>query len=98
MVESINADVAVQVSGGVSAEKGRVSTPGPKTAAPVAAPKVETLDHAITLSVDDLTHEVIALVRDRATNKVIGEIPAEEMRTAAKVIRAIVGQNVDKVI
>jgi uncharacterized FlaG/YvyC family protein len=97
MVENINADVAIQVAA-LSSEKNRVSAPAPKTSDPPASPKVETLDHAITLSVDDSTHEVIALVRDRATNKVIGEIPSEEMRTAAKVIRAIVGQNVDKVV
>jgi uncharacterized FlaG/YvyC family protein len=96
MVENINADVAIQVSA-LSAQKSRVSAPAPKTA-PSASPQVETLDHAITLSVDNLTHEVIALVRDRETNKVIGEIPAEEMRTAAKVIRAIIGQLVDKVV
>jgi uncharacterized FlaG/YvyC family protein len=95
MVEIIHADVAIQVSA-PPAEKSRGSAP--KVTASSPPPKVEALDHAITLSVDDLTHEVIALVRDRATNKVIGEIPAEEMRTAAKVIRAIIGQNVDKVV
>jgi uncharacterized FlaG/YvyC family protein len=95
MVAGINADTAVQLSAPTE-EKSRVTAA--KVTAPSAPPRVEALDHAITLSVDDLTHEVIALVRDRQTNKVIGEIPSEEMRTAAKVIRAIIGQFVDKVV
>jgi uncharacterized FlaG/YvyC family protein len=58
--------------------------------------KFESLGPAITLRIDESTHEVIAVVKDRETNKVIREIPPEEMRTASEVIRALIGRLVDK--
>jgi uncharacterized FlaG/YvyC family protein len=53
-------------------------------------------ERSLRLKVDQDTHEVIAEVIDQETNKVIREIPAEEMRRAGEVIRALLGQLVDK--
>jgi hypothetical protein len=54
-------------------------------------------DHILRLTVKPDTHEVIALVVDPVTDHVIREIPPEEMRRAAEVIRAIIGQLIDRV-
>jgi hypothetical protein len=74
----------------------KVRSSGADSPAAPAPPSVDTQGPAVSLRVDDHTHEVIAVIRDRSTDKVIGEIPPEEMRTAAKVIRALLGQLVDK--
>ena len=63
--------------------------------APSAPPVVS--DHILRLTVKPDTHEVIALVVDPVTDHVIREIPPEEMRRAAEVIRAIIGQLIDRV-
>src|SRR5512132_519769 len=55
-------------------------------------------DQEIHLTVRSDTHEVIATLVDIETNEVIRQIPAEETRRAAEVIRAITGQLVDKVV
>ena len=50
----------------------------------------------IRLTVKSDTHEVIATLVDTETNEVIREIPGEETRRAAEVIRGIAGQLLDK--
>jgi hypothetical protein len=74
----------------------KVRSSGRDSSAAPPTPPVETQSPIISLRVDNITHEVIAEIRDRETNKVIGEIPPEEMRTASKVIRSLLGQLVDK--
>jgi hypothetical protein len=74
----------------------KVRSPGKDRPTSPPTPLIETQGTAISLRVDNHTHEVIAEIRDRETNKVIGEIPPEEMRTASKVIRSLLGQLVDK--
>jgi uncharacterized FlaG/YvyC family protein len=54
-------------------------------------------DHEIRLTVNSDTHEVIATLIDLETNEVIREIPSEDMRRGAEVMRAIIGQIIDKV-
>ena len=93
MITNVNGDRGIAFPPPVP-EKVRSSGADNSTAPP--APRVETQGPSITLRVDDQTREVIAVIRDRETDKVIGEIPPEEMRTASKVIRALLGQLVDK--
>ncbi|TKB72169.1 MAG: flagellar protein FlaG [Nitrospira sp.] len=62
-----------------------------------AAPAADVPDYGLGLRVDEDTHEVIAVIVDRNTGKVIREIPSEDMRTASKVIRNLIGPLVDKV-
>ncbi|HLG44225.1 MAG TPA: flagellar protein FlaG [Nitrospirales bacterium] len=93
MITNVNGDKGIFLPPPLP-EKARSS--GEDNSAAPPAPRVETQGPSITLRVDDHTHEVIAVIRDRETDKVIGEIPPEEMRTAAKVIRALLGQLVDK--
>ncbi len=93
MITTINGDAGVVLPPPVP-EKARSSGGDSPAASPT--PHVETQGPSISLRVDEATHEVIAVIRDRETDKVIGEIPPEEMRTAAKVIRALLGQLVDK--
>ncbi|TAJ30689.1 MAG: hypothetical protein EPO64_03000 [Nitrospirae bacterium] len=64
-------------------------------AEPTPAPKIDLPTYGITLRVDDGTHEVIAVIVDRDTQRVIREIPSEEMRIAAKVIRNLISRHVD---
>jgi hypothetical protein len=52
----------------------------------------------LRLIVDADTHEVIATLVDAQTHEVIRHIPGEETRRAAEVIRAVTGQNIDKVV
>lgn len=76
-----------------SAPAARKATEAADTPRP--APVVK--DHGLRLTVTSDTHEVVATLVDRKTNKVIREIPSEEMQRAAEVIRAIIGQIVDRV-
>jgi len=52
--------------------------------------------YGFRLRVDDETHEVVAVIVDPETEAVVREIPPEEMRKAAEVIRALIGQLVDR--
>jgi hypothetical protein len=62
-----------------------------------SAPAADLPNYGFGLRVDEGTHEVIAIIVDRDTGKVIREIPSEEMRTASKVIRNLIGPLVDKI-
>jgi uncharacterized FlaG/YvyC family protein len=64
----------------------------PTRSAPVAD------DHGLRLTVRPDTHEVIATLVNTETNEVIRQIPGEETRRAAEVIRAITGQLIDKIV
>jgi hypothetical protein len=64
----------------------------PRRPAPVAN------DPGLRLTVTSDTHEVIATLVNTETNEVIRQIPGEETRRAAEVIRAITGQLIDKII
>ena len=68
----------------------------PVIEAPRQVPVVNTDE--VRLSVNAATHEVIATLVDAQTHEVIRQIPGEETRRAAEVIRAITGQIVDKVV
>ena len=57
-----------------------------------------TDDREIRLTVKSDTHEVIATLVNTQTNEVIREIPPAEMRKASEVIRALLGQSVDKLV
>jgi len=74
-----------------------------ETVTPIRARVVNTevlpqvADGELRLTVKTDTHEVLAALVDTQTNEVIREIPAEEMRRAAEVMRAIIGHLIDKV-
>ena len=99
MIDKLSADGLTQIqaahskSGSGTPRKPAPAESGPKPAAPAA----DAPDYGLGLRVDEHTHEVIAVVVDRSTGKVIREIPSEEMRTASKVIRNLIGPLVDKV-
>jgi len=78
--------------------------PAPKPAAPAesepahpqaSAPKTELPTYGVAFRVDDRTHEVIAVVVDRDTQRVVREIPSEEMRVAGDVIRNLLQVHID---
>jgi uncharacterized FlaG/YvyC family protein len=88
-----------QTSGGQSAAAAEASRKALQSSTPNTPPPPPVVnDHILRLTVEPDTHEVIALVVDPETDDVIREIPPEEMRRAAEVIRAIVGQLVNKVV
>jgi len=100
----VNAEVLPQAADGASsavfaqasgaAEQAAISAALAETA-PRSAPVTD--DQEIRLTVKSDTHEVIASLVDTQTNEVIREVPPEEMRRAAAVIRAIIGHLIDKV-
>src|ERR1700756_4280807 len=102
----VEAVAAVAVPAGTDAPRPSSGTPAPRpsqtvkaTSAniPVPNPSVSLAsDRFLRFMVNTQTHEVIAAVVDQETNKVIREIPPEEMRKASEVIRALLGQVVDK--
>ena len=100
----VNAEVLPQAADGVSADVSAQASGAAEQAAVNAAlvaeaprPAPVTDDQEIRLTVKSDTHEVIASLVDTQTNEVIREVPPEEMRRAAEVIRAIIGHLIDKV-
>jgi uncharacterized FlaG/YvyC family protein len=99
MIEKLSADVLQQIQ---AAQPKQDSGPSRKSAAAEsalksAAPAADAPSYGFGLRVDEGTHEVIAVIVDRDTGKVVREIPSEDMRTASKVIRNLIGPLVDKV-
>lgn len=64
--------------------------------APAAPAAVAPPAYGFQLRVDQQTREVTAVIVDPTTRAVIREIPPEEMRIAAEVIRNLIGPLVDK--
>jgi len=85
--DAARSDVSAQV-----AQNAAQVLEGPRRAAPV------TNDAGLRLTVKSDTHEVIATLVNTETNEVIRQIPGEETRRAAEVIRAITGQVIDRII
>lgn len=75
---------------GVGAEPERPARPQ------AASESSSGANYAVRLRVDEQTGQVIAVVTDRNTGAVIHEIPPEEMRVAAQVIRNLLGPLVDR--
>jgi hypothetical protein len=65
--------------------------------APSAAPTGDSPSYGYRLQVDDRTKEVVVMITDPVTRAVVQEIPSQEMRTAAHVIRNLIGPLLDKV-
>ena len=100
----VNAEVLPQAADGASSDVSAQTTGATEQAAINVAlaekaprPAPVTDDQEIRLTVKSDTHEVIASLVDTQTNEVIREVPPEEMRRAAEVIRAIIGHLIDKV-
>lgn len=99
MIEKLSADAVQQiVANQPKPDSGpsRKSAPA-ESALNSAAPAAEAPSYGFGLRVDEGTREVIAVIVDRETGKVVREIPSEDMRTASKVIRNLIGPLVDKV-
>lgn len=99
MIEKLSTEVVQQIqaaqpkSDSGAARKSAPAESGPKPAAPAA----DVPSYGFGLRVDEGTREVIAVVVDRDTGKVVREIPSEDMRTASKVIRNLIGPLLDKI-
>jgi hypothetical protein len=85
--DAVRSDVSAQ-----TARNAARALEAPRRPAPVAN------DHGLRLTVKSDTHEVIAALVNTETNEVIRQIPGEETRRAAEVIRAITGQVIDRII
>ena len=99
MIEKLSSEVVQAVQ---AAQPKQDSGPSRKSApaepaAQSAAPAPEAPSYGFGLRVEQDTHEVIAVIVDRDTGKVVREIPSEDMRTASKVIRNLIGPLVDKI-
>ena len=88
---------AVPIDAASSARPVRPAAPA-KSAAPESsqAPAGGSPGYGFRLKVDEQTKEVVVVITDPVTNAVVREIPAEEMHTAADVIRNMIGPLVDR--
>lgn len=56
------------------------------------------MNHRLSFSIDDVTHDVIVKVVDPETDKVIKELPAAELQKLHKSIKEAVGLLINKLI
>lgn len=100
MIEKLSGAAAAQLIQAAQPKQdsgpSRKAAPAEASAKP-AAPAADLPDYGFGLRVEEGTHEVIAVIVDRETGKVVREIPSEEMRTASRVIRNLIGPLVDKI-
>lgn len=97
MITPITGDAAVNVASATKADAGPSKPAEKPSAQKSAVPPPDVPNYGFGLRVDEGTHEVIAVIVDRETGKVIREIPSEDMRTASKVIRNLIGPLVDRI-
>ncbi len=100
MIEKVTTEVIQQIQ---AAQPKQDSGPSRKAApaesgANPPTPAGDLPNYGFGLRVEEGTHEVIAVIVDRDTGKVVKEIPSEDMRTASKVIRNLIGPLVDKIV
>lgn len=99
MVTKIDGDITNALTMRASGGSEKQPTPeGRKSDKPSlnVANVVQVPNYGLELRVDENTQEVTMMILDPESRAVIREIPAHEMKTAAQVIRALIGHLVDK--
>jgi hypothetical protein len=98
MIEKLSGDTAQLIQPVQPKQDSGPSRKAAPAESKATAPATEATNYGFGLRVEEGTHEVIAVIVDRETGKVIREIPSEDMRTASKVIRNLIGPLVDKIV
>ena len=97
MITPITGDAVLNVASATKPDAGPTRPAAKPSSQGSAEGPSDVPNYGFGLRVDEATREVIAVVVDRETGKVIREIPSEDMRTASKVIRNLIGPLIDRI-